>query len=223
MSFIHAFRALVETHKPAVVHIGAERRHVVHTILAMRRFPAIPVLVDRGANRGLSVLNPADWIGFFTRRNQAIVCVAESMKAHFAADPTVGWLLPLNRLEVLPLCTQPDIDSELSREQARAELGIPSDAFVVGSVCQIRPVKNLGVAAEAVARLTSLVDNIRFAVIGGLNDAAEVRRIQRRGGGSGMLFGPPPGGGPYLKAVGVFVRPPQNSRGGCALSVFGAI
>ena len=213
-AFIKSFRAVVTAHRPALVHIGGERRRLLHAMVAMMRFPDIPVLVDRGANRGLNILSPLDWIGFFGRRNQAIVCAAELMKAHFVNDPILGWVMPSDRLEVLHRSRVPAPETELSRDAARAELGIPADAFVVGTVCTVRPIKNLGVAAEAVAQLAPLIPNIRFAVIGPHQDAAEIRRIQRRGDAALMLLGLHRPAARFLKAFDIFVSPTQSDGEG---------
>jgi glycosyltransferase involved in cell wall biosynthesis len=206
-AFIRSFSTIMTAHKPVLVHLSGDRRPLLHAMIAMMRFPGVPVLVDRGANRGLNILSPLDWIGFFGRRNQAVLCASEAMRAYFAGHPTLGWVMPPKRLEVLHRCKVPVPEADLSRDAARAELGIPADAFVVGTICTVRPIKNLGVVAEAVALLRPLIPNIRFAVIGPHPDAAEVRRIQHRGKDLLMLFGLHWGARHLLKAFDVFVSP----------------
>lgn len=59
---------------------------------------------------------------------------------------------------------------------ARAELGIPPDAPVVGTVCALRPQKAVEIALAAVARLATAQPEVRFVVVG---DGPELPRLER--------------------------------------------
>lgn len=58
----------------------------------------------------------------------------------------------------------------------RRELGIPSDAPIVGTVCGLRPEKELETAVRAVARLAPSRPDLRFLVVG---DGPERERLDR--------------------------------------------
>jgi len=219
LAFIRSFQALVEAHKPDLVHMSGNRREVIHSMIAMMRYPHIPILLERGAVFGLNILSPLDWICYFGRRQQALLCMSESMRAYFAQHWLLGRWLPHRRLEVLYLALTPPPADTLGREEARAVLGIAADAFVVGTICNIRPTKNLGVVAEAVRLARADVGTIRFAVIGGLQDGKEVRRIARRGDDSLMLLGLRPLARRLIAAFDVFVSPTNGGGEGFGVAV----
>jgi glycosyltransferase involved in cell wall biosynthesis len=54
----------------------------------------------------------------------------------------------------------------LSRRDARALLGLPDHAFVVGTVARLDPVKDLGASIEAVARARASVPGVVLAIVG---------------------------------------------------------
>jgi glycosyltransferase involved in cell wall biosynthesis len=59
-----------------------------------------------------------------------------------------------------------------SREEARRRLGLPADAFVVGSLCRLMPVKGVGNLIEAAARLDDPQHRLRL-LIGGYGPERE--------------------------------------------------
>lgn len=69
----------------------------------------------------------------------------------------------------------------------RRQLGIPSDAFVVGHLGRLAPEKNLGFLAEAVAAFLRTPPNARFLVAGKGPSEADIRTIFAREGLSERL------------------------------------
>ncbi len=206
-SFIRMLRDIVVKSQPALIHIGPTRRVIVHAMLALRSFPEIPVFVERGANGGLNALNPSDWLCFFGRRRQSIVCRSHALKANLAQKKVIGRWLPPKRLEVLHhtiTATQ-----YLSREESRADLGLEDDAFVVGTVCNVRAYKNLSTVSKAVSMLQDDYPNIRFAIIGNVEAKTEAEEIAKNGNGTVILCGHRNDANKYDKAFDVFVSPTQ--------------
>lgn len=69
----------------------------------------------------------------------------------------------------------PPIEAE--RDAARAELGLAADAFVVGTVGRLDPVKNLETMLESHRLLSSRVPNLRSVIVG---DGPERARLESR-------------------------------------------
>ncbi|HXH97221.1 MAG TPA: glycosyltransferase [Gaiellaceae bacterium] len=79
------------------------------------------------------------------------------------------------------------------RSRARAQLGIPPTAPIVGTVCALRPQKAVDVALEATARLAAERPELRFLVVG---DGPERQRLELRAaelGGFAIFLGRRPG------------------------------
>ena len=75
-----------------------------------------------------------------------IVCVSSGVAASLRADGVAA-----DKLTVIPNAVT--ISETLSREAARAELGLPPSAHVVGMVARLRPEKQHALALEALAAL----------------------------------------------------------------------
>lgn len=192
--------------------MDSSRRVHVNAMYALRNFPSIPVIVRRGAIGGLSIFNPSDWLIFFGRRNGAVQCVSQAMRTSFINDPLLKYVLPPKRLEVIYHYVG---DTErISREESRRDLGVERDALVVGTVCNVRAVKNLSIVASTITELGRVFPNLRFVIIGGTDDSAEVRRIKACGDERSLAFAGPRREAPrYLSAFDIFVSPTNARKG----------
>jgi glycosyltransferase involved in cell wall biosynthesis len=123
-----------------------------------------PTLKRRIANRALRLL---PFHGY------AVSCElrADLIRAGFPAS-RVGVIR--NGVSVTPA------DALLSQYEARARLGVPRDAFIVGTIARLDPVKNLATLIEGVARLRVPV---HLVVVG---DGPERARLEQLAAGLGV-------------------------------------
>ena len=78
------------------------------------------------------------------------------------------WKIPEKKIEVIHNGVDVEKFRPLPefREEVRQELGIPSEAFVVGSVCRVEPVKNVAMMVEAVHLLRERIPELHLVVLG---------------------------------------------------------
>ena len=162
-------------------------------LIACRTFPTPPIVCERGAVGGLNVLIPLNWALFRHPRLAAIIVPSRAVINAWAARPLLRRLMRAERCETAPYAVvPPPLAAPDERSRIRAMLGLDDAAFVVGTVCAIRPIKNLAFAARAVASMRS-ARPVAFAVIGAPGDARAMRELAEAGGSRLRLLGPRPG------------------------------
>lgn len=125
----------------------------------------------------------------------AVAHVAVSQAA--AARAAQRLRIPQERIDVVPIGKKPP--NLIDRQEARRRFGLPADAFVVGFVGRLHPVKDLATLARAV----DLLPGQPFLLVAG--DGSERARLEGRPRTvmTGMLADV----GPALSAMDVFVLP----------------
>ena len=88
-------------------------------------------------------------------------------------------------LHVVPHGVAPVPDDAISRNAARRELGIGLDERVIGLVCRVEPVKNIGFLLRAMALADGAVD--RLLVVGDGPQREELTRLARELGVAGRI------------------------------------
>ena len=111
------------------------------------------------------------------------------------------------------------VAAAFDRRSARAILGIPDDARVVGAVARLDPVKRLDLLIEAVAR----IEGARLVIIGEGTEHARLRQCAIAcGAAERVVFaGPLPDAAQLMPAFDVFAT--ASSREGCPLAVLEAM
>lgn len=86
--------------------------------------------------------------------------------------------LPRDAIEVVPngVPAAPPFDAD-RRAASRAALGLPEDAFIVGTVGRFDPIKNLGLLVDGLARAAPGVDRLRALLVG---DGPGMDTLRRR-------------------------------------------
>ncbi len=155
----------------------------------------------RGTTNRLHTLDPANWITFWHPRLSKIVCVCHATNAALQQSGLLGSKMTtvwegccLDKNQALP-------------HSARAEFDIPVDAFVVGLVANMRPVKGVDLLLQAAMQLADL-SNVYWLLIGEVRDPrihelARDPRISNRV----RLPGPRSHGGQYASLFDVYASP----------------
>ena len=78
------------------------------------------------------------------------------------------WKIPEKKIEVIHNGVDVEKFRPLPefRQEVRQELGISSEAFVIGSVCRVVPVKNVAMMVEAVHLLRERIPDLHLVVLG---------------------------------------------------------
>lgn len=174
--------------KPDLIHVDLRRAVALAVVKAMRGRTDIPIVMDHGAVGGLNALNPFDWQTYFNRRIAKIVLPARATVNHWLGSPLLSRCISAKRCAVVPLFVQPlpEAVDEAGRAALREKYGFGPDVFVIGTVCNIRPIKNLPFIAAIVRELGK---DFVFAVVGRDLDAEETARIREAGGERVRLLG----------------------------------
>jgi len=120
-------------------------------LAACRGLRPMPKLVGyRGTVNRLRVLDPANWITFWHPRLSNIICVCDATNRALQGSR----IDPAKLTTVWEGCGAESI-ATLPRS-ARAEFNIPEDAFVVGIVANMRPVKGIDLLLRAAIETADL-------------------------------------------------------------------
>jgi len=177
-------------------------RDLANLLGARHGVRSLPKLVGyRGTVNRLQWLDPGHWITFWHPSLAKIVCVCH------ATNRT----LQESRISAGKLATVWEgCDSDVLQTPSREELGkfdIPADAFVVGTVANMRPVKGVDLLLRAAVELADLPD-VYWLLVGDVRDpripqlAADARIAPRV-----RLIGAQPNGGRFAGLLDVYVAP----------------
>lgn len=176
---------LLRALRPALVHA-----HLFHGNLAAR------LLAPSAGARVISTIHVVErrrlparpWLErLLAGRDDATVCVSEAVRRH--AQTALG--ARSDRLRVIENGIDlarfaPPPEPDRARREARAALGLPADAPIVGAVGRLDRQKGLDVLLEAFARLAPLHPSAVLALAGGgpeeeaLRGLARARRLEAR-------------------------------------------
>ncbi len=171
--------------------VGA--RHGVH--------PRPRLVGYRGTVNRLQRFDPAHWITFWHPAVDKIICVCHATERTLRESN-----IPPAKLTTVWEGCNPEVLQAPSRE-ALAEFDIPSDAFVVGTVANMRPVKGVDLLLRAATQLADL-PNVYWLLIGDVRDpqipglAADPRIADRV-----RLAGARPHGGRFAGLFDVYIAP----------------
>ena len=101
------------------------------------------------------------------------------------------------------------INIHLSREDARKELGLPDNRFIIGTIGRLVEIKGHAVMIDAVAKLRKSHPNVMVAIIGGGEEEDNLRQQITAMGLEDIvcLLGSRPEAIKYVKAFDVFALP----------------
>jgi glycosyltransferase involved in cell wall biosynthesis len=101
-----------------------------------------------------------------------VICPSE-----IVADSLVADGIARERIEVIP--NGVPLDAALPRDEARAELGLPQDGFVVGIVARLREEKAHEVLLRAAARIRDAGRELTVCIVGDGPERGGLERVAR--------------------------------------------
>lgn len=213
-AFTAAFRAALDAFNPDVMHVTGLRSTLIKSLVACRTHPDMAIVHERISAGGMNVASPLDWMLFNHRRIDRIVMPSHAMLNNWVGNPFLRAYMPHGRYEVLHYAFDlPPLPSAQEKQALRAALGLPADAFIVGTVCYVRPWKYVEFVAQAVAAIRSDRE-ICFAVVGPPSRDERYMEIVRRAGGSRLkLLGRIPNASKIMYAFDLYTTPTRLPGG----------
>jgi glycosyltransferase involved in cell wall biosynthesis len=164
-----ALAAFITETDPQCVHVHAYKEHILAVAAraaALRR--ALPIVrTFHGKSQISSSLNAiprlkaraVEQVERALLRRSVLIAVSRDL------DTYLRQAYPDARVELVPNGIRlPDIAP--GRADARARWGVPEDAFWVGCVARLEPVKNLPCLVRAAATLSKALSNLRVSIFG---------------------------------------------------------
>jgi glycosyltransferase involved in cell wall biosynthesis len=153
-------RRLLEQRRPDVVHTHGYRADLLHAGIA-RRLGIPTVTTIHGSSRMSWRTAIYEAIQFrLLRRFQAVVAVSRPLVADVERAG-----VPAERIRLVPNSWDGRADL-LSRSEARKRLRLPPDAFVIGFVGRLIPVKGCDIFLRALSRVADAGDGVLGSIIG---------------------------------------------------------
>lgn len=199
-------RREIVAHRPDLVHAFSPKALAAVTLATVGlREP--PVIVSfRGISTPPSRLDPANHITYLSRRVGLHACESDAVAGGLIAAGVAA-----DRCHTVYNCVQqPEPLGATPRAEIRGRFGVPADAFVVGTIAHVRPVKGTDLLLRAGLECLDLPD-VHWLVIGPVHD----RRVARLAGDSrwrGRLHmaGRVHGAGGLAGAFDVFAMPSRH-------------
>ncbi len=162
---IATLRRTIRSFQPDIVHSFLPRG-LSQTVLAtvgMRRQPKIVSFY--GITRVPSWREPADWITYLSPKVSMHACESNAVKAALVQGGVKD-----SKCEVIYNCIGKIVPS-LTRQEMFTKYQIPDNAFVVGTVATIRPVKGIDILLRALIECSHIA-NLVALIAGPLQDSS---------------------------------------------------
>lgn len=158
--------------RPDIIH-AFQPRSLANSVVASAGLKPRPRIVSfRGIETTPHYLDPANHVTFLSPRVELHACESNAVR-----DGLVRGGVSAEKCVTVYNCVQPEYPRP--GRPALSEFGIPEDAFVVGTIATIRPVKGIDILLDAATRCGSL-PNTYFLLMGEIRDP----RVQE------MIFDP---------------------------------
>jgi glycosyltransferase involved in cell wall biosynthesis len=177
---VRQVRATIRFIRPDIVQTFSSRP-LAHALLATAWLPRPPKIVAyRGVTRQLSRFDPSNWVTYFHQRLSATVCASNAVRHAMIASG-----VPADRCMTIydgqtVVQSPPNVRSLLSQWR------VPEEAFVVGTVGTIRPVKRADLILRAALACLDLED-VCWVLIGSIRDR-HVSRLLKSPSLKGRVF-----------------------------------
>lgn len=204
LSAIAGLRTTIQAFAPDILHAFMPRSlaiAVLATSLLQRR---PPIVSFRGIIRPPSRWDPSNYVTFFSSRVALHACESNAVR-----DGLIRGGVAPTRCETVYNCVRAESLPRLGRG-ALARFGIPDNAFVVGTVAAVRPVKGIDILVRAAMETADLA-NLHVLVMGPVRDPSVVRLADdSRIRGRVHFTGSVPGAAAYMDGFDLFVMPSRQ-------------
>lgn len=156
-------RALVRKRGIDIVHSHLFSANVYASVACA--FTGIPVVSTFHGTMDVASGDRAKWLKWqaINRFSRRVVFVSQYLRDYFV---TGGFADPSNATVIYNGVDIGRFQKSISRQNARRELGVAEDAFVVGCVGDIRPAKDYRTALLAISRLRGVIPRLRLLIAG---------------------------------------------------------
>ena len=204
---------ILKEHRVDVLHCHAHRATVYGTAAAVLAGTPVVLAHVHGLGRSRNLKRKLTNFLLF-RRIQRIICVADSVREDVL---TSNWHLLAGKVTVL----ENSVDYErfagvsVSKADAKLKLGLPSDAFVFGTIARFGPYKGHNFLASAFEKVKIAVPSAQLILVG---EGPFKQDIQQQAATPGMagsvhFLGQRNDIPELLRAIDVFVLPSIGSEG----------
>ena len=203
---IRRLRRLMDAHRPELVHAFSPKS-LAAAVLATSGMRAAPAIVSfRGISTPPAWFDPANHVTFLSGRVRAHACESDAVAAGLVCAG-----VPADRCHTVYNCVrQPGGLSAEDRAAIRSRFGIPIDAFLIGTIAHVRPVKGTDILLQAGLDCLDL-DAIHCLVIGQVDDRTVERlAADPRWRGRLHMAGRVDGAGALAGAFDVFAMPSRH-------------
>ncbi|NCA10951.1 glycosyltransferase family 1 protein [bacterium] len=202
---IRDMRRLVRRHRPDIIHAFSPRSLAAATLGTIGLRPAPQIVSFRGIATSPRRIDLGDLITFLWPGVKAHACESQAV-----ADGLVRVGVDARDCHVIYNCVDPLAIRQEDRGTVRDRLGIPRDAFVVGSIANIRPVKGIDILLRAALECLDLGD-LHVVLVGAIRDRVVGDMIgDPRWDGRLHATGFVPDGGGIATAFDLFVMPSRQ-------------
>ncbi len=149
-----------------IVH--AFNAHALQNVLPAARGSGTGVLVYRGTVGNVSVFDPMAWATYLHPRLDGIACVCDAAREFFDTQLHLPWWrFPVGK--AVTIAKGHDLDWYQEPPVARAELGVPDDAFLVACLVNERPRKGLSYLVDALPAMRCEGSPVHLLLIGSVH------------------------------------------------------
>jgi glycosyltransferase involved in cell wall biosynthesis len=154
---------VMKAHQIDVVHCHHYSPFVYGVLASLLKPSTELVFTEHGKLSSAGPSRKRRWVNpLLSRRRGHLRAVSADLRRHMLDEG-----FQPRRLGVIYNGVDPgERPSEFDRHAARVVLGLPSDAFVLGTVGRLDPVKNLDLLLETHARVVAANDDARLVIIG---------------------------------------------------------
>lgn len=145
----------------------------VAAVLRVLKDRTTRLVTYRGTLGNLNRFNPLNLLGHLNSRVDAIVCNCQAVKSFLLSQN-----LPDSKLPVVFKGHEP-LWYQSTTKQNRSDFGLPPDAFVVGCITNVRPLKGVQYLAQAAIELSEQIP-IRLLIVGSVSDPKLVKFIEQK-------------------------------------------
>lgn len=182
LAALHEIRGVIKQFKPTAVHLNSSKMGVIGAWAA--NLEKVPRVVYRIG--GWAFLEQTGWLKHKIYLWSEILTAAKKdiiVTVH-PADEALAKLHHIQpRHQIMTIANGLDLEKFdrvlLSREAARAELGLTAEPTVIGTVANFFAPKNIPWYLKTLAQLSDLPDTVKFVIVGDGPDRPLIEKLQQ--------------------------------------------